>query len=618
MKKWFCLFVLTVIVCSLESYSQETKLQDQPNFVWIISEDNSKHHLKIFDEGGVATPNIEALAKDGVIFDNACSNGAVCSVARSTLLSGCYAPRIGAQYHRRQALTTMPKGLKPFPQYLKEAGYTTVNYGKTDYNVKVDMKKVWSSKNKLKSMKQAQPFFAQYSSLAVCHEGSGHFKMASMETHPLTDLVKNIKIPPHHPDTKLFRYSYAHYQSRIQKMDQQVGEIIAKLKAQGVYENTIIFYFGDHGGILPRSKGYAYETGLHAPLVIRVPEKWKHLMPFVKGTRTESPVNFYDFGPSLIKAAGLAVAQGFDGEPFLGKGITAEAIKDRPQFGYADRFDEKYDMVRTLRHGKMKYMRNYQPFNTDGLHNFYRYKSLAYLELRNLFKAGKLSEQQAIFFQKKAPEALYDLEQDPYELNNLAGDSKYAETLKKMRNELTTHVKEKNDLSFIPENMMINELMADPTGMGEFKKEYLSSLVDLADLQLQPVDVAFMKIVIGLKSDDVLTRYWACISATYFAQTNRRSNIILAVIMDRIKKEKNPLVQTRLAEYLAHIGAATAINIVEQAAYASNDKVELNLILNSAAMIYEMDPVKFKFNFDNAKLKVKSALIKERLIYLKQ
>ncbi|MGJ8657928.1 MAG: sulfatase-like hydrolase/transferase [Akkermansiaceae bacterium] len=617
MKKQLSLILLAVTTLIPNLQAQGNEPQEQPNFVWIISEDNSKHHLKLFDKDGVATPNIEALAQDGVIFDNACSNGAVCSVARSTLLTGCYAPRIGAQYHRKQALTSMPKELNPFPQYLKDAGYTTVNLGKTDYNVKVDMKQVWSSTKKLKSMKAAQPFFLNYSSLKVCHESSGHFKMESLETNPLNDLVKTINLPPHHPDTKIFRYSYAHYQDRIQKMDREVGEIIANLKADGVYENTIIFYFGDHGGILPRSKGYAYETGLHAPLVIRVPEKWKHLIPFEKGSRTPSPVNFYDFGPSLIHAAGIPLAKGFDGSPFLGKDVTAESIKDRPQFGYADRFDEKYDLVRTLRHGKFKYMRNYQPFNQDALHSFYRYNSLAYKELRKLYQAGKLNDTQKSFFMKKSPEAIYDLEADPYELTNLADDPNYKTKVREMRSELTAYLKKKNDLSFIPENILIDSYLNHPIEMGKSKHEYISSLIDLADLQLESFETAKPKLLEGLKSEDDLTRYWASITATYFAQINKQSDDFTLAVREQLKNEQHLLVKTRLAEYLAHIGDASAVQVIEQASYTSQDKVELNLILNSAAMIYEMDRVKFKFQFDKTKLKVNSGLIKERLKYLR-
>jgi len=620
MKKQLSLTLLAVITLmpnlSAQEKQSQSQSQEQPNFVWIISEDNSKHHLKLFDQGGVATPHIEALAKDGVIFENACSNGAVCSVARSTLLSGCYAPRIGAQYHRKQALTSMPQGLKPFPEYLKDAGYTTINLGKTDYNIKVDMKQVWSQK-KVKNLKKSQPFFVNYSSLKVCHESSGHFNMKTLEETPLTELQASVTIPPHHPDTKIFRYSYAHYQDRIQKMDQEVGDIIAQLKADGLYDNTIIFYFGDHGGILPRSKGYAYETGLNAPLVIRVPEKWQHLIPFEKGSRTASPVNFYDFGPSLIKAAGLPLADGFDGEPFLGKGITANAIKDRPQFGYADRFDEKYDLVRTLRHGKMKYLRNYQPFNPDALNSFYRYGSLAYREIRELNKAGKLNAKQAQFFQKRSPEQLFDLEQDPYELNNLASDPQYAETLSTMRQELLANVKLKNDLSFIPENVMINQLLPHATEKAASQHESISALVDIADLQLQPLDEAKPKILAALQDSDFLSRYWAAISATYFAQVHAESAELSTAVRESLKKEKNLLVRTRLAEYLAHVGDATAVAIMTQAVYDSEDEVELNLILNSAAMIYEMDTNKFQFTFDKSKLKVKSALIKERLAYLK-
>ncbi len=586
--------------------------EDRPNFVWVISEDNSKHHLKHFDPTGIATPHIEALAKDGVTFDATCSNGAVCSVARSTLLTGCQVPRIGAQYHRKQQTVPMPKGLQPFPFYLKEAGYYTSNKGKTDYNVQIDFKSAWSGKSDWKKKKKGQPFFYQLSSLNKSHESSGHFPKAAIEQGPLDDLAKNLTIPPHHPDTKTMRYSYAAYQKRIQVIDGQVGELIQQLKADGVYDNTIIFYFGDHGGILPRSKGYAYETGLNAPLVIRFPDKWKHLIPFKKGTRTNVNVNFYDFGPTLIHAAGIKVNEKFDGKPFLGKGITAESLEDRPSFGHADRFDEKYDLVRTLRKGDMKYMRSYQPFNTDGLHNFYRYKSQAYQELRQLFRAGKLNKQQSQFFEKRAPEGLFDLTKDPYELNNLANDPKFATTLKAMRTELAANARKINDLSFYPESHLISGEIVNHTAYGEANSKQISKLIAIADLQLQPFAKAKIGILAALEADDPWQRYWGCISATRFA--NRE-------LFDKLKKmaisDTNRLVRVRAAEYLAHVGEPqTAIQVITQAAKESDDPVEINLILNSAAMVHEMDPENLKFNIPASALKTLQGLSKHRVQYL--
>jgi arylsulfatase A-like enzyme len=191
--------------------------------------------------------------------------------------------------------------------------------------------------------------------------------------------------------------------------------------------------------VLPRGKGYAYESGLHIPLVVRVPEKFRSLSPWEfggeSGTRVDGFVSFVDFGPTLIKLAEASYPYELaDGRPFLGSGVSAESVDARQtSFGYADRFDEKYDLVRTLRSGKYEYVRSYQPFNVDGLHNNYRYIMLAYREWRERFRAGLLNDVQSQFFQPRAPEALYDVEADPHESMNLAGDPKYAEVLKSLR-----------------------------------------------------------------------------------------------------------------------------------------------------------------------------------------
>ncbi|GAA5494376.1 hypothetical protein Rhal01_00536 [Rubritalea halochordaticola] len=604
--------ITTQILAALALTSLFSLAADRPNFLWIVSEDNSKHHTKHFDPTGVAMPNLEQLAKEGVTFDNACSNGAVCSVARSTLVTGCYAPKLGAQFHRRQKLVPMPAGLKAFPAYLKEAGYYTANKTKTDYNLQVNMKETWSAKDGWKGKAEGQPFFLQQN-FAGTHEGSSHFPLNAMKKKPLKDLISNITLPPHHPDTILFRYSYASYQDRLRKFDEQLGNLIDQLKKDGLYEDTIIFYFGDHGGVLPRSKGYAYETGLAAPMVVRVPEKWQHLIPFKPGTRTDAIVNFYDFGPSIIHAAGIPLSDQFDGKPFLGKDISAEELSKRVAYGYADRFDEKYDLVRTYRKGDLKYMRNFQPFNPDALHNFYRYKQLAYLELRELHKAGKLNAQQELFFSKKPAEALYDLKNDPYELNNLAGDPKYQDTLKEMRSTLTKHLKEMNDLSFYPESELINKAFGNPTAFGKKHSKEIAALIDLANLEVVNFDEAKSKIESALIAEDVWTRYWACIVATSFYEKAKPLEVTLSTIAN---SDANILVRVRAAEALAHLGNSKAKEVIEKAIYASTDPVELNLILNSAAMLYELDPTTYTFDIDKSKLNTNSSLVKERIIYL--
>ena len=260
---------------------------DKPNFVFLISEDNSKHFMKLFDETGPSTPNIERLAEHGLIFDRAFSNAPVCSVARSTLVTSCYAPRIGTQFHRKERIVEMPDGLRMFPAYLRDAGYYTTNNKKEDYNV-IKTDDVWnesSRKAHWRNRTPGQPFFHQQSSYAVTHESSLHFPAKTMETPTETDPA-SVYLAPIHPDTPTFRYTYARYHDRIQQMDQQIGEMVAQLEKDGLLEETFIFYFGDHGGVLPGSKGYIWERGLHVPMVVRVPENWKHLVDAPNGTRS--------------------------------------------------------------------------------------------------------------------------------------------------------------------------------------------------------------------------------------------------------------------------------------------------------------------------------------------
>ena len=289
----------TVISLVAVFFTEFISANDKPNFVWIISEDNSIHYLNHFFPDGADTPNIKKMAMHGVTFDNAFSNAPVCSVARSTLITSCYAPRIGSQYHRRSVMAPMPEGLKMFPAYLKEIGYYTTNRSKTDYNL-IQGKGVWdqsSRKAHWKNRKNNQPFFHK-ASYAISHESSLHFKKEAIKNQPTEHDPGKVKLAPYHPDTKTFRYTQARYHDNIVKIDNVVGGIIDELKNDGLLENTFVFYFGDHGGVLPRSKGYAFETGLHVPLVVRIPKNFKHLVKYSTNYREAGFVEFIDFGPT--------------------------------------------------------------------------------------------------------------------------------------------------------------------------------------------------------------------------------------------------------------------------------------------------------------------------------
>jgi arylsulfatase A-like enzyme len=603
-------FLLPLMACS------RGQVDEQPNFVWIISEDNSKHYMELFDSHGIATPNIAHMADDGVLFTRAFSNAPVCSVARSTLISSCYAPRTGVQYHRRSRLVPLPEGVEMFPAYLKQAGYYTTNNSKEDYNY-IKGEGVWDESSKTahwSNREPGQPFFHKESHM-VSHESRLHFAGELMDSYSPVCNPDSIFLFPQHPDTELFRFTSAYYRDRILAVDSIVGRVIRQLEMDGLLESTFVFYFGDHGGVLPGSKGYVYETGLHIPLVVRIPEKFQHMVDMKRGGTADGFVSFVDFGPTLLELAGIEIPGGIDGLPFLGKDVSSEELKQQQlTYGYADRFDEKYDMVRTVRKGDLKYMRSYQPFNVDGLQNNYRYKSLAFQQWRELHKAGELDEVQSAFFEVRQPEALYDLSVDPYECNNLSNDPEYSEQVGEMRSLLEDWVKGMPDLSFYPEHVLRRAAYDNPVLFGEQHRDVIGNLVDIADLELLPFKEARPGIERALDSGDPLEMYWGLIVCSSFG----REAVEFETRALALCIHEDPLVRTRAAEFLGLSGLDDPVPVILGALYESEDGVEGLLILNSLVLLMD-GPYGYEFKLDQEKLSPElqqDEQVKRRLEYI--
>ncbi|MDG2125476.1 MAG: sulfatase-like hydrolase/transferase, partial [Verrucomicrobiales bacterium] len=382
--------------------------------------------------------------------------------------------------------------------------------------------------------------------------------------------------------------------------------------AENLLDDTFLFYFGDHGGVLPRGKGYAYETGLHVPLVVRIPENFKHLVTHKNNTRTDGFVSFVDFGPTLLHLAGLDTPAGVDGTPFLGPDISPEKLAARDEtFGYADRFDEKYDLVRTLRGGRYTYVRSYQPFNIDALQNDYRYKMIAYREWRDLFHAGKLNDTQSAFFLPRAPEALYDVDNDPFETKNLAADPAHATTLTSMRTRLAEIVTAMPDLSFHPEPVMVADAIRNPVAFGQQQKTDIAQLVAIADLQLVPFAEAQSALTKALNSSAPWQRYWALITCT-------THNTNATPLYDLAKKiaatDPAPLVRTRAAEFLAITKQADPQTTIATALAAAKSPTEANLILNTATLLHDAHDIRFELT--GADTRFSDRYIDARLAYL--
>ncbi len=568
---------------------------DRPNIVWIVSEDSSKHYLKLFDENGTSTPHIEALAAEGITFTRAFSHAPVCSVARSTLATGCYAPRLGLQFHRRITPATLPGGLKPFSALLRDAGYYTSNRSKEDYNF-AKPTGTWDDSSKHGDWRNrpdpAMPFFHMQSH-AQSHESSLHFDQSLTETDKTGHDPAAVTLPPYFPDTPLFRHTFARYLDRIRLIDDIVGETVAKLREDGLLEDTFVFYFGDHGGVLPRSKGYLYESGLHVPLVVRIPEKWKHLVDLERGSEQRGFVSFIDFAPTVLHLAGVTIPGEMDGRPFLGRNVSGEEVSRRNStLGYADRMDEKYEPVRSLRVGDWKYLRHYQPHYPDALQNNYRYRMAAYREWRDLYDEGKLGSDQRQFFEAKSPERLFDLRNDPHEVTNLASDPAHRAKLLEMRAALREKLKSLPDLGFIPENILVREAMDDPVGYGKARAAGIAALIDTADLMLHPFAESEAALREALDSDDARVRYWAAAVCAAYGEAAAELEDPVRNLLD----DPDPMVRVRAVECLGLLGGIDPRGPLIAITNGTDDPVEKLIALQSAAFFHNHPALAFPFD----------------------
>lgn len=609
-------FSLAVLFLTAIAFEMPAKAEPpRPNIVWIMSEDNSKHYLKHFDINGVATPAIESMAKHGVTFDRAFSNAPVCSTARSTLITGCYGPRIGTQYHRRSQFVPLPEGVEMFPVYLRDVGYYTTNNSKTDYNALIG-EEPWDESSKKASWKNrpepSTPFF-HVETHGQSHEGQLHFNEAATE-NPTSFSQEDVHVPPYLPDTKLTRFTAAYYRDRISIIDSKVEQTLADLKAAGQLENTFVFYFGDHGGVLPRSKGYVFESGLHVPLVVRVPENYRDLTDRELGSRTNGFVSFIDFAPTVLNLAGVEPPESIDGTAFLGEGVSSVVVDTRDTtFSYSDRMDEKYDLVRAVRVGDWKYIRYFEAQYPNSLENEYRYNMLAYQQWRKMAAESNLTPEQLAFFRPRPVEALFDLSKDPDEVENLALSGEHGSRLMEMRKRLLDHLKSTNDLGFYPEAVFLREGRDNPVQFGVENSQKIAKYIDTANIALLPWDQATSPLIAAMNSGDPWVRYWAFCAASAkvasdpAARTSATLDDSLLKLASRQTLDSEPLVAARAVEFLAILGKVDPREVLNRCVKRSQDEVETLQILNIAAYFHangdsdfpiDADALEFNFPID--------------------
>ncbi len=451
--------LLCCAVGSFETSAADTPPVARPNILWISVEDISPD-LGCYGDKNAVTPTIDRLAAEGVRFTRCFTHAGVCAPSRSGLITGCYPPSIGTHHMRCKGVP--PDDVRCFPEYLRQAGYYCTNNVKTDYQFDVPAT-AWdenSNKADWRGRDKAQPFFSVIN-FTTTHESqirdpSNATKKLVAELSPEQrhDPAKMI-VPPFYPDTPIVRRDIANYYDNITAVDGQVAGVLKRLAEDGLADDTIVWFWGDHGRGMPRYKRWLYDTGLHVPLIVYVPEKWRqHVRPdnadaLKPGSILDDLTAFVDFAPTVLSLAGLPPKEHFQGQAFFGP-HRAEKPRDHV-YGHRDRMDETYDLIRTVRDKRFRYVRNFMPWQPYSQDIAYMNEMPTMQEWRRLHAEGRLTIPQANWFRQKNVEELYDTEIDPYEINNLAADPRYVITLERLRVWLEGWMREIGDVGLIPE-----------------------------------------------------------------------------------------------------------------------------------------------------------------------
>ena len=478
--------------------------QERPNILWITSEDNSPL-LGCYGDKFAITPNLDKLASRGFRYTQAFANVPVCAPSRNTLITGVYANSNGQQNMRSEYRKS--DQIQLYPRLLREAGYYCTNRSKEDFNIdQSQTKDTWDAlgpKAHYKNRPKGSPFFAVFN-LEISHESS---LFNQIPTDKLRHKPKDVTLPPYHPDTPEMRHDWAQYYDKVEDMDAAVGKLLQELQESGDAENTIVFYYSDHGGVLGRSKRYLYDTGTRVPFIVHIPEKYKALYPAATpGSLVDRLMSFVDLAPTLLSLVGAPIPAYMQGHAFLGAKKTQE-----PDYVYQfrNRMDERFDMSRAVVDKKYRYIRNYMPYRIYGQYLEYLWRAPSMGSWEAVCKAGKCNAIQQVFWHTKPVEELYDREKDPWEVHNLAADPAYKGIVAKMRNACHDWMLSIYDTGLIPEAELI-----DLVGKGDAydymrqNKIPLKQMIEAADLASASKPADLPKLLQMLGSDQLAIRYW--------------------------------------------------------------------------------------------------------------
>lgn len=539
-----------------------------PNILWLSCEDISPH-LGCYGDPHAITPNLDQLATEGTRYLNAFTAAGVCAPCRSTIITGMYQNSIGTHHMRCNA--TLPDWLKPFPKYLWSTGYYCTNNSKTDYQFREPSPEdIWdesSAKAHWKNRPGGTPFFSVFN-FTGCHEsgiaGQAKYQEVTkgLSAEQRQDPTELSTLPPYYPDTPIVREDWKRNYELITAMDAWAGEHLQALKNAGLYEETIIIFWSDHGVGLPRAKRWLYDSGTRIPCIVRIPEKYRVQGQAKPGTTSDELISSVDFAPTMLNLVGLPIPEYMQGRAFLGKNLS------EPRnyiYGARDRMDERYDIIRAVRDTRYRYIRNFEP-----LKPYYQYmntpeKGATMMEIRAAERSQMLPPLAAPFSNGTKPlEELYDLQTDPHEVHNLAGQPEYQQRLQLMRQACLHWQEEIRDLGLVPEaEIEANEKQAGSRFnllRGNSGDAMVLQLVDAAAKASEGVS-ASESLLRYLEHTDASVRYWG---ATGLGNTGPAAGEPAKTALAKALQDSSPSVRIAAARGLCRMGdLETGLPILE-------------------------------------------------------
>ena len=501
-----------------------------PNILWLVAEDANVGWFGCYGNPAARTPNIDKLAGEGFRYTHAFASAPVCAAQRSAWITGLDSISTGT--HPMRSRYPIPHDLiKYYPDYLRAAGYYAANHTKTDYNIggRPD-KACWDSDTARawEKRKPGQPFF-QVINFMESHESRAQGEVTGTRHSPA-----DVTLRKYHPDEPGIRQNYAKYYDAVENMDTEVGKALAALAEAGLADDTIVIFCSDHGGVMPRSKRFLFDSGIHAPLIIRMPEKFKSLWPAAKpGLTVDRLVSFLDFPKTWLSLAGAPISPLMQGHVFLGKNVEPEPPY---VFSYRERMDERIDNQRSVRDKRFVYIKNYMPYVPWGQRLDYLWKLVATRTWEDAWVNHRTDQVTSRFFETKPVEELYDMQTDPDNVVNLAGNPAHQQTLQAMRAKLREWQLAIHDTALLPEGERERRAAANKVTIYEMARDPrlydLPAYLDAADLALAGQATNRAQLLAFLKDKDSGLRYWGAVGLMRLGRADEPTQVELRKVLD--------------------------------------------------------------------------------------